>query len=238
VIRLTATYREHGQHGEPGQHGEHRPAERAFGGWLVAFALGYCVFHHAGELFRFLGDVGETRWADWVDLLTPYVVTGTAAGALRAAATSRATWTLFWFATVLYTQGQGIHLAANSVGNAAPGEPAHLWDEVVGHYLWYAGFALVMAALALTLADRAARGGIGAHLLAAMVGFANFTNWVEGGTAVAGIVVALAFVGWGYRTRFGLGRLLVTCYGLSLLLLAVFGVWQGGFPQFSELGWI
>ncbi|MDQ1604186.1 MAG: hypothetical protein QOE01_2031 [Actinomycetota bacterium] len=218
--------------------GHHGHADHGFGGWLVALALGYAVFQHAGELFRFLGDVGDTRWADWVDLLTPYVVTGTAAGALRAAGATRTAWGVFWFATVLYTQGQGIHLAANSIGNVAPGQPAHLWDEVVGHYLWYAGFALVMVTLAGTLADRAPRGGIGAHLLALLVGFTNFTNWVEGGTAVAGIVVATGFLGWGLLTRYSLGRLLITCYGFSLVLLAVFGVWQGGFPQFSELGWI
>ena len=66
---------------------------RTFGGWLVVFALGYAFFHHEGKLFAGLGDVGSladgtTRWADWVDLLTPYVVTGAAAGALRAGGAS------------------------------------------------------------------------------------------------------------------------------------------------------
>ena len=79
--------------------------------------------------------------------------------------------TVFWFAAVLYTQGHGIHLAANSVGNVAPGEPAYLWDEHVGHYLWYTGFALLVATLAATLAERRPRGGVGAHLVALLVGF-------------------------------------------------------------------
>ena len=43
---------------------------------------------------------------------------------------------------------------------------------------------------------------------------------------------------WGLLTRDGMGRLLLTAYGFSLLLFAVFGIWQGGFPEFSELGWI
>ena len=123
-----------------------------FGGWLVLLAIGYAVSHHVGTLFAGLGDVGstDTRWADWIDLATPYVVTGAVAGALRAARASRVTWTVFWFAAVVYTQGHGIHLAANSVGNAVPGQPAYLWDEHVGHYLWYSGFALLIATLAAT----------------------------------------------------------------------------------------
>ena len=211
-----------------------------FGGWLVLLAVGYAVSHHVGTLFAGLGDVGstQTRWADWIDLATPYVVTGAAGGALRAARASRLAWTVFWFAAVLYTQGHGIHLAANSVGNVAPGEPAYLWDEHVGHYLWYTGFALLVATLAATLAERRPRGGLGAHLLALLVGFTNFTNSVEGQTPILGIVVAVLFLGWGFVTRDGLGRVLLTAYGFSLLLFAAFGIWQGGFPEFSKLGWI
>lgn len=211
-----------------------------FGGWLVLLAIGYAVSHHVGTLFAGLGDVGDTqtRWADWIDLATPYVVTGAVAGALRAARASRLTWTVFWFAAVLYTQGHGIHLAANSVGNVAPGQPAYLWDEHVGHYLWYGGFALLVAALAATVAERRHRGGVGAHVLALLVGFTNFTNAIEGQTPVLGIAVAAVFVVWGLVTRDSLGRLLLTAYAFSLLLFAAFGFWQGGFPEFSTLGWI
>jgi len=119
-----------------------------------------------------------------------------------------------------------------------PGQPEYLWDEHVGHYLWYTGFALMVATLAATVSERRHRGGVGAHLLALLVGFTNFTNSVEGQTPILGIVVALLFVGWGFVTRDGLGRVLLTAYGFSLLLFAVFGIWQGGFPEFSKLGWI
>jgi hypothetical protein len=212
----------------------------AFGRWLVLFALGYAFFHHVGSILAGLGDVSDTqtRWADWADLCTPYVVVGAAAGALRAGRAGRGAWTVFGLGALLYTQGQGIHLAANSVSNAAPGEPAHLWDETVGHYLWYAGFALIVVSLAVTLAGRGPRGGVGAQLLALLVGFTHFTNSVEGQTVALGIGTAVLFALWGLRTRDGMGRVLLTAYGFSLVLFAVFGVWQGGFPQFSELGWI
>lgn len=214
---------------------------RSFGGWLVLLGVGYVVLHHAGTVFTDLGEVGSTRWADWIDLLTPYVVTGAAAGALRGGGASRGAWVVFWFAAVLYTQGHGIHLAANSVGNTIDGphpDVVNLWDEVVGHYLWYAGFALVVAVLAVALADRRPRGGVGGHLLAAAVGFTHFTNSVEGQTAWLGIGTAVVFAVWGLFTRDGMGRYLLTAYGISLLLFAGFGVWQGGFPEFSELGWL
>ncbi len=214
---------------------------RSFGGWLVLFALGYGLFQHAGTVFVDLGEVGETRWADWIDLLTPYVVTGAAAGALRGAGAGRGAWTGFWFGTVLYTQGQSIHLAANSVGNALPGtdpDIVHLWDETVGHYLWYSGFAIIVAVLAVTVADRRARGGPAAHLLALVVGFTNFSNSVEGQTVWLGIGTAVVFAIWGLFTRDGMGRYLLTAYGVSLLLFAGYRIWQGGFPEFSELGWI
>ncbi len=215
---------------------------RTFGGWLVLFALGYVVLHHAGTIFTGLGDVGDTRtrWADWIDLLTPFVVTGTAGGALRAGGASRATWTVFWFAAVLYTQGHGIHLAANSIRNAVPGdaEPAYLWDEHLGHYLWYVGFYLLVVALAVALADRRTRGGPAGYLLALAVGFTNFTNSVEGQTPWLGIGAAAVFAVWGLLTRDGIGRLMLTAYGVSLALFAAFGLWQGGFPEFSQLGWI
>ena len=216
---------------------------RSFGGWLVAFALGYVVFHHAGTIFAGLGDVGDsdTRWADWIDLLTPYVVTGTAAAALRGAGTTRGTWTVFWLAATTYTLGKGLHVAANSVGNALPGEDpdvVHLWDETVGHYVWFAGFALLVAVLAVAMADRRPRGGLGGHLVALAVGFTHFTNSVEGQTPWFGIGTSLVFLLWGLFTRDGMGRYLMTAYGPSLALFVAFGVWQGGFPEFSELGWI
>ena len=215
---------------------------RAFGGWLVLMALGYAVFHHAGTIFASLGDVGGTgtRWADWVDIATPFVVTGAVAGALRGGGASRSVWALFWFAAIVYTEGHGIHLAANSIGNAAlrQSEPTYLWDEHVGHYLWYAGFFLLVAALAMALADRRMRGGMGAHVLAMLVGITTFTNVVEGQTAWFGLAVAAVLVCWGLLTRDGMGRLLITAYGTALVLLVGFGLWQQGFPEFTTLGWI
>ena len=145
------------------------------------------------------------------------------------------------YGTVLYTSGHGIHLAANSIGNAIPStdpDIVHLWDETVGHYLWYSGFAVVVAVLAVTVADRRPRGGVVAHGLALAFGFTHFTNSVEGQTPWLGIAIAAGFLVWGLLTRDGMGRYLITAYGLSLLLFAGYRSWQGEFVEFSELGWM
>lgn len=169
--------------------------------WVALTALAYVVLHHLGQLPDGLGAAPhETQWADWLDLLVPFLVLAPAAMALSVAPASRRAWVVFGVGAVTYATGHGIHLAANSVGNADPGPTAHLWDEVVGHQIWYAGAALVVAALALTMAGRPRPGWVG-YLLALAVGATWASNAVGGGTVVTSLVVALAFAGWGWVHR-------------------------------------
>ena len=211
--------------------------------WLLAFAGGVIVGHHTGFLLEPLGRVGgiaegETRWADWIDLVLPYFVVGCAGAALAAAATPRRVWLLFGFAAVLYTQGHGIHLAANSISNVSSAEPAHLWDELVGHYLWYGGLAGLVAALGLALGDLPRSSWRVSLPVALLFGFTVFTNSIEGGTAPLGLVTSGAVLVWGIYHRERLLGLLVPTYGLALVALAGWGLYWLGFPQFSELGWL
>ena len=168
-----------------------------------------------------MGDT-QTRWADWIDLLTPYVVTGAAAGALRGGGASRGNWTLFWFATVLYTQGQGIHLAANSINNAVAGRRANrrtsgtstsgttsgtsasTWWWSRSRWRWPTGGRAV---------------GSAAHVLALLVGFTDFTNSVEGQTPWLGIGVAVVFAVLGAADPRRHGP--AAAHGLRLLAAAV-----------------
>ena len=124
-----------------------------YGRWLAATAVAYAVVHHLGLLPNGLGTAPEdTRWADWLDLLVPWLVLVPAALTVAAAQVDARTWALFGAGALAYASGHGIHLAANSVNNAVGGETAHLWDETVGHAIWYAGVTLVVAALARTMA--------------------------------------------------------------------------------------
>ncbi|HVF19185.1 MAG TPA: hypothetical protein VNA14_02970, partial [Mycobacteriales bacterium] len=212
---------------------------------LVAFAIAVVIGHHLGTILKPLGHVGATEWADWVDLVVPLVLLGAAATALVVTGATPREWRVFAVGAVLYAQGHGIHLAANSVSNAGPVDRAkdasHLWDEVVGHYIWYAGLALVIAALFLAMNRAAVLTGprTTGYLLALLVGFTWCTNAIEGGTVPlsAPVALGLVFVAAPRRTQ-PAARLVLAAFGLALLLLAVWGVWHQGFPQFSELGWI
>jgi hypothetical protein len=205
---------------------------------LAAFAATVIVGHHLGTALGPLGEVGSTRWADWADLAVPYAVVGLAAACLVAAGAGRREWILLGATGILYTQGHGIHLAANSIANADPGDAAHLWDETVGHWLWYSGLAGLVATLALALRAVPLPRSVWALVLAPLFGLTIFTNSVEGGTAALGLASAVAFVIWGWRSRTTAPALLVPTYVVTLLCLLGWGLYWGGFPQFSELGWI
>ena len=203
--------------------------------WTGVWALAYNLFHHLGALPNGLGAAGGgTRWLDWVDLLTPYAVVGAALAALATANTDARGW---WAALVgagAYVQGHAVHLAANSIGNVRGDvPPVHLWDEVVGHWLWYAGLALLVLALARAVPLRARPV---AYALALATGVTWTTNALEGTTAVGSLVVAAGLAGWGWRRRGeGTGRLLLVGFGTSALLLAAYGLWHLGFPAPSSL---
>ena len=203
--------------------------------WAAVWALSYNVLHHLGALPGGLGDAGGgTRWVDWTTLVTPYVVVGSALAALRAAGSDRRGWTIALVGCALYVQGHGINLAANSISNVRGDQaPTHLWDEVVGHWLWYAGVALLVVALARTVE---VRGRPVAVLLAVATGLTWTTNALEGTTASGSLVVAGVLAGWGWRRRAeGTGLLLMVTFGLSTVLLLAYGLWHLGFPAPSEL---
>ena len=168
---------------------------------LALTALAYAACHHLGLLPAGLGStIDDTRWTDWLDLLVPWLVLVPAALTVSADRPSPRTWALFGAGAVAYASGHGIHLAANSVGNAAPSVTAHLWDERVGHLVWYSGVALVIAALTATMRGRGRPGVVG-WVLALAVGLTWASNAVGGGTEWFSLAVALAacWVGWRHR---------------------------------------
>jgi len=180
------------------------------------------VCHHLGSLPNGLGDAGKgTRVADWLDLLVPFVVLLPALGTLLAARVSRATYVWFAVGSWLYATGHGIHLSANSIGNVAPGETAHLWDEQVGHWLWYAGVAMVAATLAVTMTDRPTpRNGL-AWLLSVAVGVTWGTNAIGGEFGWGGLALAVAATLWGVRHRHDQGALFATAGASGAIVVLV-----------------
>jgi hypothetical protein len=202
--------------------------------WTALCAVAYNLCHHVGALPGGLGSAGGgTRWADWIDLLTPYLVVGTALAALAAAGTDRRGWWTALVGAAAYVQGHGVHLAANSISNVrGDAPPTRLWDEVLGHWIWYAGAALVVVALARAVPLRVTLPGVA---LAVATGVTWTTNALEGTTAVGSLAFAAGTAMWLARRRDATSRLVLVAFGTSAVLLAAYGLWQAGFPPPSEL---
>jgi hypothetical protein len=188
----------------------------------VVTAVAYSLAHHLGSLPDGLGDAGRgTRVADWLDLVVPFVVLLPALGTLLAAGASRATYLWFAVGSWLYATGHGVHLSANSIGNADPSPAAHLWDEQVGHWVWYAGVAVIAATLASTLVERPVPRHPLAWLLAVSVGTTWGTNATGGEFTWAGAVLALAACAWGLQHRHDRGVLLAAVGLTGVVAVAV-----------------
>ena len=195
--------------------------------WLRLAPLGYAA-------------PGATRWEDFADLLTPYVVAGPALVVLARTGATRRLWAAALTGTALFVQGHGLHLSANSITFASgPAAPAYLWDEQVGHHLWFAGLTVLQLAVVRAVRNLPLSVGAAAASLAVLVGITWAANVVEAGAAPFGSAIAAGLVVHGWRSRArATGRLLLVAYGLSLLLVAAYGLALGGYPQPSELGWL
>ena len=172
-------------------------------------------------------------------LATPFAVLGAAAWALRDARAAALVVALV--GGILYADGHGIHLSANDIrhheltGEAA--RVAHFWDERFGHLEWHLGWLVLLAAFCLAESRRgrlARRDGVAALLL----GWTLFTSTVEGGDWGLTLAAAVIFAGWSLvQPRPTMVACAVACL-LAAGLIGVWAAWQGGVPQFSELGWI
>ncbi len=238
----------------------------AVGRWLLVFGVTYGLLHHQGFVLARLGTVDGTgtRWADWIDLATPYLVLAplVVALALLQPAVSSRIWIAFATGATAYIQGHGIHLAANSVSNVAVDEAVanrrlldvvHLWDELVGHYLWYGGLSL--AVLVVVIAARHHRPVMSpaysalAFFVAVLAGVTYATNALEGYFAWPGLVFAgLATIGLARhrRSRRNGPRssseptvvdLVLPAFVTAFLVLGFYGCWHRGFPDPSSVGW-
>lgn len=88
----------------------------------------------------------------------------------------------------------------------------------MGHYAWFAGVALVLAALAISMAGLP-RPRPWAYALAVAAGLTWATNAIGGGTVLFSLVVALATVAFGWRHRSELAGVLWVGYVPAVLVL-------------------
>jgi len=204
---------------------------------VVGFVAAVAVFHHLPIL------AGAVGIHDAVDLITPFAVVGAALAALFSFhAPPRALLTAF-VGAILYVDGHGIHLAANSIGNEPVSgrarEVAHFWDERFGHVWWHVGWFLLVAAICL--AEPARRVRLSRRRTATIVfllGATLFSNTIEGGDWWLELAGAVLFCTWALVARRPLLTTFAGAFAFGAALIGIWALWHGGVPQFSQLGWI
>jgi len=239
--------------------------------WLFVYALGYALLH---ILPAFLTGalVGPVNQGDALDFLTPFVVVPAALAAAWKMSRLSArkgpsqgklqrgiAWAVLILGFLLYVDGHGIHLSANSIARLLEGQEGsnlfksvYLFDEVISHFMWDGGVFLISVGLVL-LARRAVFGGLTTaqsalvSVGAALYGFAYALNSVEGQTVILMFPLAaaacLCCLGLYLRDRKRKAQdpvviFFLAGYLLSIILLAYWGIKNSGFPEFSDLGWI
>ncbi len=198
------------------------------------------------------------KTGDVLDLLTPIVLIPLYWGLLSKAALPAPrprTTIAFLVLSALWTLGQGMHLAANSIGHqleSLQDSEAYaltlFYDETLSHYLWHLGVmglsGLIVLSAWRSTGDVNGRPPRALAAAAIIYGLTYSIIVIEGGTWPVGLpfagLLAAAFLWTAIRDHrspasvwyFGLANL------ISLGLLVGWGLYWGGFPEFSQLGWI
>jgi hypothetical protein len=195
---------------------------------LLAFAAAVFVFH---QLPALVGSSVEP----WIDLLTPFAVIGTAAFLVGRGA-SALVLVVAVVGAVLYADGHGIHLAANSIGHEEltgdAKDVAHFWDEEWGHFEWHLGLFVLIGAFCLARRERPWLPA----LCAVLLGWTFFTSTVEGGTWWLVLVATAVFVPWAIVARRPILVTAAAAFGLTALMIGIWALWHQGMPQFSDVG--
>ncbi|HEY0305941.1 MAG TPA: hypothetical protein VGC44_13305 [Longimicrobiales bacterium] len=216
---------------------------------LTMFGVLYCAMHVGVTFLKIPLDPGFTV-GDWLSLLTPFAVMGSALLVFDATygydGDQTAARRVLLASAAAYSTGLGINLAANAIARLydqrSPQAYAltYFLDEHLGHVVWHLGMAGVTAALFL-VSRALPPGRLGpATLIGALAyAFAWFTDGVEGQTVPlllsASVLFLVVLLMHRVARRSLIGRFLLLGHGSALLLFAIWWVWQDGFPQFTEI---
>ena len=223
----------------------------------LVFSIAFAIFVLSPPFLKqSFGPYPIIRIADVFDIFTPLVLIPVYWLLFRLDDQKIPTLTeniIFMVFAALWVLGQGMHLGANSIGHLVEGmkgtdiyKITTFYDESLSHYLWHAG---VMALSGLLIYRQwrnhfsRVKSLLWASIFAGIIyGFVFFAMVIEGTTIPMGLpfaVLALVFILiWGRKElgRQPLQVFLLTGYAIAVLLFAVWGIWQGGFPEFSEVG--
>lgn len=197
---------------------------------------------------------------DVLDLLTPLVLIPVYWMLFRNTSreVSKGEEFIFMVLAALWVLGQGMHLAANSINNLAGGgttdisgtslyQLIYFLDEELSHYLWHIG----IIGLAVLLVFREWRSPAAdqtvwwaTSLGGFLYGFTCFCIFLEGQTTAMGfpfsIAAVLFMLIWG-RNKFSRQPYLAfffISFLVTVVLFSGWGLYYGGFPEFSDVGLI
>jgi hypothetical protein len=202
---------------------------------------------------------------DALDILTPLVLIPAYWLLFKYGASEGSNWKedlAFMVLAAVWVEGQGLHLAANSINNLTEGlakkqviditgtsiyELTYFFDEHLSHYMWHIGI-VGLAALILYREWRRPAGmptAWGLALPAGLIyGFTWFCIFLEGQTVPLGlpfvVIVAILTLLRGRQklaTQPILAFFFVTSV-LAVVLFAAWGLYYRGFPQFTDVGLI
>lgn len=208
------------------------------------------IFFHGGNTVH----VGVSK-DDVLDLFTPIMVIPLIWLLFAGIASDRPTTIqtiLFLVASALWVEGHGIHLSSDSIGNmigedtATPGGSlVYFYDEVLGHHLWHVGM-IAHSVLILWRGwfskNATPMGSCIPFLIGGLwYGWLIFAFSVEGQTVPLGMGTSIGFVGagvWRLYAKKSLGPagvIFISASLLTLFLLVGWGIWHGGFPEFTTI---
>jgi hypothetical protein len=223
----------------------------------LVFAVAFTVFLVAPPLLnKQFGFYPLVKVGDVVDIFTPLILIPLYWTLFRLGTDRNpglAGILVFLLLAAFWVEGQGMHLAANSISHLLAGMEgsdawglAYFYDEVLSHYMWHFGIfglsaIVVFRQMRHPFAEKQTVSWV--VILAGIIhGFTLFVIVIEGGTAWLGVpcIVLAALLGsiWGWQ-RFRQQPLLLFFYVTCLtatLFLAIWGIYWGGLPEFSEVG--
>lgn len=194
------------------------------------------------------------------DLLTPLIVIPLAWLVYdQAGGLGRGGFVAFLVIAAVWIEGQGIHLAANAIGDAFPHDSVKafygtgpgdldLWlDETLSHWMWHAAWVglstLIFAAASRAPITAASRPSVAAGAAGFVHGVTFFLVTVEGVTTLLGIPASILLLVWTALTaRRGLAGRPVASFFLVASVATLIGylVWGAlhswTLPEFSKVG--
>ncbi len=238
--------------------------------WLFSFAFVYTIFHIVPALLTSYLKKPLT-WGDSLDFLTPFAVLAAAyllysfvkinfeSSNSFSKSRSLIAKIILFIALILYIDGHGLHLSANSIARLLKSmkdteiyRANYLFDEIISHFMWDAGVFMISIGFMILVIKLPFRSLSRSNLVllffgAAFYGFTFTVTGIEGQTVI--FTFPAAFGGFFFSLVLYLkGRkqglenpflfFFASAYLLSVLLFAYWGITRSGFPQFSELNWI